>query len=53
MLFKRKLRDSTPFSDFIRKASSEEKKQVYKRVLVKATESQNRLLQKRNVATKK
>ena len=41
---KPKVVDSTPFSDFIRKASSREKKRVYKHVLEKATESQNRVL---------
>ena len=35
---------STPFSEFIRNASSAEKKRVYKRVLEKACESQNRVL---------
>jgi hypothetical protein len=35
---------STPFSEFIRNASSAEKKQVYKQVLEKATERQNRVL---------
>jgi hypothetical protein len=35
---------STPFSEFIRNASSKEKKRVYKRVLEKASESQNRVL---------
>src|SRR3989344_8029027 len=46
MLFKRKSKPvaSTPFSEFIRNASSAEKKRVYKRVLEKATESQNRVL---------
>ena len=44
--FKRKPKAvaSTPFSEFIRNASSREKKRVYKLVLEKATESQNRLL---------
>lgn len=37
---------STQFSEFIRNASSAEKKRVYKEVLEKATESQNRLLAK-------
>jgi hypothetical protein len=36
--------ESTQFSDFIRNASSAEKKRVYKHVLEKATERQNRLL---------
>ena len=34
---------STRFSEFIRKASSSEKKRVYTEVLKKATERQNRL----------
>lgn len=44
--FKRKPKavDSTPFSEFIRNASAREKKRVYKQVLEKATESQNRVL---------
>ena len=44
--FKRKSKaiSSTPFSEFIRNASSAEKKRVYKRVLEKASESQNRVL---------
>jgi hypothetical protein len=43
-LFKSKPADSTPFSEFIRNAKSDEKKRVYERVLKKATERQNRLL---------
>lgn len=35
---------STPFSEFIRNASSAEKKQVYRKVLERATERQNRIL---------
>lgn len=35
---------STPFSDFIRNASSETKKRVYARVLKKASERQRTLL---------
>lgn len=35
---------STAFSEFIRNASSAEKKQVYKKVLERASERQNRLL---------
>ena len=35
---------STRFSDFIRNASSEEKKRVYTEVLKKATERQNAVL---------
>ena len=34
----------TPFSDFIRNASSAEKKRVYTAVMKKATAHQNRLL---------
>jgi len=41
---KSKAVSSTPFSEFIRNASSAEKKRVYKRVLEKASESQNRIL---------
>jgi hypothetical protein len=37
---------STPFSEFIRNASSAEKKRVYQRVLEKASESQNQVLAK-------
>lgn len=35
---------STPFSEFIRNASSAEKKRVYTEVMRKATERQNRIL---------
>lgn len=35
---------STPFSEFIRHASSAEKKRVYTNVIRKATERQNRVL---------
>jgi hypothetical protein len=35
---------STPISEFIRNASSAEKKRVYKVVLEKATESQKRVM---------
>lgn len=46
MFFMRKPKPvaSTPFSEFIRNASAREKKRVYKQVLEKATESQNRIL---------
>jgi len=46
MIFKSKPKavTSTPFSEFIRNASSAEKKRIYKRVLEKAAESQNRVL---------
>lgn len=46
IFFKSERADSTPFSDFIREASSEQKKRVYTRVLKKATERQTKLLQK-------
>jgi hypothetical protein len=35
---------STPFSEFIRTASSEDKKKVYSKVLRRASESQNEVL---------
>ena len=35
---------STPFSEFIRNASSAEKKRVYTQVMKKASERQNRVL---------
>jgi hypothetical protein len=41
---KSKVAASTPFSEFIRNASSAEKKRAYKQVLEKATERQNRVL---------
>jgi len=41
---KRKPLASTPFSDFIRNASSREKKRVYEDVMKKATERQQRIL---------
>lgn len=41
---KRKAVASTPFSDFIRNASSGRKKHVYKNVLETATESQKRVM---------
>jgi hypothetical protein len=43
--FKRKVTAETPFSRFIREASSKEKKQVYARVIKKATEDQKRVLE--------
>lgn len=45
-MFRAKLKivASTPFSDFIRNASSAEKKRVYTKVMKKATERQNRIL---------
>lgn len=49
-LFSKKPAATTPFSKFIRDASSEEKKRVYERVLKKATERQNRLLKEVSVS---
>lgn len=43
-LFKSKPTRSSPFSEFIRTASSAEKKRVYGEVLKKATERQERVL---------
>jgi hypothetical protein len=40
--------ESTPFSDFIRNASSAEKKRVYDRVLKAASERQNELVAETN-----
>jgi len=39
---------STPFSEFIRTASSEEKKKVYSKVLKRASEQQNEILARVN-----
>ena len=39
---------STPFSEFIRTASSEEKKKVYSKVLKRASELQNEILARVN-----
>ncbi len=52
MLFRSRIKmtTSTPFSEFIRNASSAEKKRVYERVLKKATERQNRLLREMAVS---
>jgi len=47
---KSKAASSTPFAEFIRNASSAEKKRVYKRVMEKASESQNRVLAKTTAA---
>ena len=46
MLSKPKTVVSTPFSDFIRNASSREKKRVYTEVMRKASEKQNSLVKK-------
>jgi hypothetical protein len=45
-LFKRKPDTSTPFSEFIRKASSEEKKRVYSDVLKRASERQREIVKR-------
>lgn len=45
-LLKPKPTTSSPFSEFIRNASSAEKKRVYTEVLQKATERQNRVTAK-------
>lgn len=42
--FKSKELASTPFANFIRNASSEEKKKVYSKVLRRASESQNEVI---------
>ena len=39
---------STPFSEFIRTASSEEKKKVYSKVMKRASEQQNEILARIN-----
>lgn len=39
-----KLVASTPFSDFIRNASARDKKRVYTAVMLKASEEQNRVI---------
>jgi hypothetical protein len=43
-IFKKKPIVSTRFSEFIRNATSEQKKRVYSKVLKKATERQNALV---------
>jgi hypothetical protein len=45
-IFKSKPTQSSPFSEFIRTASSAEKKRVYGEVHKKATERQERVLKK-------
>lgn len=51
-MFRKKpaLVESTPFSDFIRNASSAERKRVYGRVLKRASERQNRLVEEASKA---
>lgn len=43
---KKKLAPSTPFSEFIRNASSREKKRVYHDVLKKASDSQREVIER-------
>lgn len=47
-MFNKKVKkvSSTPFSSFVRGASSSEKKKLYKKVLEEATEMQNVILRK-------
>jgi hypothetical protein len=40
---------STPFSEFIRTASSEEKRKVYSKALKRASEQQNEILARANM----
>lgn len=47
---KQKTVKSTSFSEFIRNASSKEKKRVYSDVLKKATEAQNKVINQANQA---
>lgn len=50
IFLKRKPVASSPFSEFIRNASSAERKRVYAAVLQKATERQNRMAAKAAVS---
>lgn len=43
---KKKLLPSTPFSEFIRNASSREKKKIYLDVLKKASDSQREVIER-------
>lgn len=49
MFTKSKITKSSPFADFIRNASSAEKKRVYADVLKKATEKQLEIIHKATV----
>ncbi|HEY9037265.1 MAG TPA: hypothetical protein VIM96_11205 [Pseudomonadales bacterium] len=51
MFSKPKALASTPFSDFIRSASSASKKHIYSEVLKKATERQNAIVNQGGLAT--
>ena len=46
IFLKRQTVESTPFSGFIRKASSEEKKRAYSQVLKRASEAQTKVIAK-------
>lgn len=48
-LFKPKPEKSSPFSEFIRNASSEEKKRVYSDVLKRASERQREVIKRQKV----
>lgn len=50
---KQKTLESTPFSEFIRNASSSEKKRVYTDVLKRAVERQDAVVQRRKEAAAK
>jgi hypothetical protein len=45
--------ESSRFSEFIREASSEEKKKVYTKVMKRASEAQNAILSRRTSSTAK
>jgi phosphoribosyl-ATP pyrophosphohydrolase len=47
-MFSKKVKklSTTPFSSFVRDASSRKKKKIYKKVLEEATEMQNNILEK-------
>lgn len=51
--FKKKTVRSTPFSEFIRNAKSDERKRVYRDVLEKATKSQREVLERARARTSK
>ena len=50
---KQKTVESTPFSEFIRNASSSEKKKVYTDVLKRAVERQDAIVRRRKEASAK
>lgn len=49
-IFKSKEKKSTPFSEFIRNASSKDKKRVYSDVMKKATDRQLSVIKKAQAA---